>query len=678
MTAEQSQRFDKLESMLAALDQSMDPSATAETLGRDIYLNQVRRDDHTVSLQACAAAIFSSASTAAGRSTSGGTALINDAPAFEFIGESTAGVPDGMHGVSTTGSVYGEPLDLRKKIQMHDWLREIIVTGGVLDTPSTIDGSISHRNTAVSSLLINPYANSDGSLTQRKDGISSDMFCEPIEDDDELDYEVVRNLFRKAENSLITQDHASAKALFQEGFVIADNLRVQRQNSLQLGQIRMRYADCCCFINDFTSAEHAYQKVMEEQPLDTLTLERILTAGHNLSIVKLRQQDTEAAEKYCRRALNGRRKAQSIGKDHPDYHLTLRLLTIILWAKGAHVQARQYVELLPGTSQPNLGRELEILTGFTPMAKHWLYSTSSNVEANAKDFHAEVPKGRINVEGSVDRFHPSKSSSGAIEAKQGENRENLDLDQSGRVSDRESQMLSEIPRLVQCNLKHPHLKNKRSKSSKYDQRHRHTSQSIQSTSQQESTATAKPVSIIISAVMAAEPWLPAIEFVHRLDSRPVGTNLSLKFESILKVLSQGGGTIWVNPGSQRRDENTNNDPTVPTVKLPSELLQNSGFHCLSENEGEEEVRYHWFFEQSSFIEYVSLNGNEVKRDLVKVQNGDVFRLDSARGGPWRFVFQVRLLMCREVNGGFERRPIVTVESVKMKDVSFSSSREETI
>lgn len=90
MTAEQSQRFDKLESMLAALDQSMDPSATAETLGKDNYLRQVRRDDHTVSLRACAAAIFSSASTAAGRSTSGETALINDAPAFEFIGESAA------------------------------------------------------------------------------------------------------------------------------------------------------------------------------------------------------------------------------------------------------------------------------------------------------------------------------------------------------------------------------------------------------------------------------------------------------------------------------------------------------------------------------------------------------------------------------------------------------------
>lgn len=141
------------------------------------------------------------------------------------------------------------------------------------------------------------------------------MFCESIEDDDELDDEVVRNIFRKAENSLLAQDHASAKALFQEGLVIADNLRLQRQNSLQLGQIRMRYADCCCFINDIAGAEHAYQKVLEEQTVDALTLERVLTARHNLAIVKLRKQDTEAAEKYCRKALNGRRKAKFIGKE---------------------------------------------------------------------------------------------------------------------------------------------------------------------------------------------------------------------------------------------------------------------------------------------------------------------------------------------------------------------------
>ena len=163
-------------------------------------------------------------------------------------------------------------------------------------------------------------------------------------------------------------------------------------------------------------------------------------------------------------------------------------------------------------------------------------------------------------------------------------------------------------------------------------------------------------SIILSAFMAAGPWLPAIEFVHKIDTRLIGNNLSLKFESILKVFSHGDGTIWVNPESQRMDENTNNDPAIPTVKLPSELLQNSGFHCLSKNEGNEEVRYPWFFEKSLFVEYVSLNESEVKRDMVKVHNGDMFRFDSARMGPWRFVFQVRLLMCREVDGVFERRP----------------------
>lgn len=104
---------------------------------------------------------------------------------------------------------------------------------------------------------------------------------ESSEDDDDLDFEVARNIFRKAENSLAVQDHLAAKALFQEGLIIADNLSVERQSSLTLGQVRMRYADCCSsFANDLTGAEDTYQKVMEERPVDTATLERIDARTH--------------------------------------------------------------------------------------------------------------------------------------------------------------------------------------------------------------------------------------------------------------------------------------------------------------------------------------------------------------------------------------------------------------
>lgn len=141
MTIEQNERFDKLESMLAALNQSMDPSASTATLGKDIYLKQVQTDEHTVSLTACATAIFSSASTVAGRSISGATALDNDAPAFELISETAASAPARMYRESTTGSEYGKPLNSQKRIQMQDWVRNIT------DAHSAVDSSTSGRST---------------------------------------------------------------------------------------------------------------------------------------------------------------------------------------------------------------------------------------------------------------------------------------------------------------------------------------------------------------------------------------------------------------------------------------------------------------------------------------------------------------------------------------------------
>lgn len=321
------------------------------------------------------------------------------------------------------------------------------------------------------------------------------------------------------------------------------------------------------------------------------------------------------------------------------------------------MQARQYVELLPDTSQLNLEIELAMLTGSFPMAEHWLYSTSSNPTANAEDFHAEARKGRSSLQDSVDKVHPSKTLSGAIEAEQEENEKNPKLDCCRLVSDDEYQKLNEICRFVNSNLKLPHSKKERSQSSKYDQRHQYTSHSLQSTSQHEPTVIAKPDSITISAFMAAGPWLPAIEFVYTADSWPIDNDPSLKFEPILKVLSYGGGTIWINPETLGTDENnTNDDPTNPAVKLPTEVLQNSGFHCLKKTEqGGKRARYRWFFERNLFVEFFFLNKTEVERDMVKVHNGDMFRLDSACGGSWRFGFEVRLLMCREVDGVFERR-----------------------
>lgn len=527
LASEQNERFDKLESMLAALNQCMNPLASTATLGKEIYLKDVQTDEHTVTLAACAAAIFSSASTAVGRSTSSVTALINDAPAFEFICDTVAGVPARTYGESTTGSEYGEPLNPQKRWQMQDWLRNTTVLEPIPDASAAVGGSTSGRNTTVGPVFTNASPNNDRTQTRRASPSALHLFCELSEDDGDLDFEVARNIFRKAEKTLAAQDHGEAKKLFQEGLAIADSLSAKRRDALELGRIRMHYADCCGYFTDeLISAEHAYKQVMEEEPADAVALERVLTAGHGLSIVKLRQGDLEAAERYCRSALNGRRKARSIGKDHPDYHLTLRLLTVILYAKGACDQARHYAELLPINQRPNLEEEVAMLTEPSTMAKKWPFKTPTVAGANATDMCFESPRERIESQRTADLVHPPVISDATCttEARERNNGESPNLDRSGPVQGGAKRTSYREPRSPKTSPKNPPFEKKdeqfRIGGRDHQRRNqqRNNSHHLRETSEGRPAAVAKPVDSknIISkgstaATNATPPWENLLE-----------------------------------------------------------------------------------------------------------------------------------------------------------------------
>lgn len=535
----------------------------------------------------------------------------------------------------------------------------------------------------MSPVLTDPSANSDGALTRRTSATALDMFRESSEDDDDLDFEVAHNISRKAENSLAAQDHHAAKTFFQEGLGIADHLSAKRQNALELGQIRMRYADCCCyFTNDLTSAEYVYHKVMEEQPVDTVTLERVLTAGHELSIVKLRQRNTGAAEKFCRQTLNGRRKARFIGKDHPDYHLTLRLLTVILWAKGVHNQARHYAELLPVNNRPNLEQELAILTNLSATAKQWPYTTPTVVETNAKEVHAEFPKGEINIQGSADQTHPSKMRglSYAIESKERKNGEIPDLDRPILVGLGGSRTPNQETCSKETNLKDilSEKKDEQSKIGGRGQQQQNIPHRLQQTSQEKPTAIAKPVSrkrtaikffaAAATASATAGSWLPSIEFEDASDPElPLGT--FFKFSPILKVLLHGTDRILVNDNPSKFSDIS--DPTNPNVAFGSYGIPCNFRYLFSRGKGVKEGRRGWFLYLEAFKEVgckTFLNGSPLNQhDYMQIRTGDQVELinDSSfysKNTPRpRVIFKATFLMCIEMNGKFERREMTEDE-----------------
>ena len=360
---EQNEMIDKLDLMLTILEQRLNPSINASGVSRSthLYLAQIKPDNNTISIKTCAAAILTSASTVTGRSSSGATVLANDVQVFEYIDSPMNNTIFAANGASTTGSEYGVPLNPLKRSQMHDWLQNTLI-------PETFPEAASPKESTPSTAW---SSSMDVTQTLSTNMSSLELFHESSDEEGELDLEVARNIFRKADAKLNIDNNIEAQKLYQEGFKLALDLGPKAQEMLDLRRIKLRYANACCFTDQFPTAEKLYVQIMEQDPIDAAALETILTAGHYLSIAKLRQSDFKAAKDYCRDTLKRKQKARSIGRTHSSYRLTLRLLSITLWAQGERELAEHYAEMLPVNERPDLEKELALLIGPGNIAKQW-------------------------------------------------------------------------------------------------------------------------------------------------------------------------------------------------------------------------------------------------------------------------------------------------------------------
>ena len=254
LASEQNERFDKVEQMLTALEQRISLSPSAKTLGIDAYLKQVQIDENTKSLQACATAVFSSASTAAGRSISGATVLATNTPAFEFISEIAGHAINRKYQDSTTGSEYGEPLDPSKRSHMLEWIHQTTAPDAEPGQPVVADGSQSSRGTAVTSIFSNSRIDGNGLQTRGTSANTVDLFSESSDDGD-LDFQVAERIFREAEKKTAAGDALGASEQFREGLQVASKLSPTQQHALRTIQMRICYARCCNYLDRVSAAE---------------------------------------------------------------------------------------------------------------------------------------------------------------------------------------------------------------------------------------------------------------------------------------------------------------------------------------------------------------------------------------------------------------------------------------
>ena len=334
LASEQNVHFEKLERMLVALAEQMNPKTKKKDLAA--------ADGETKKLTTTAMEIMSSASTVAGRSISGRTLVVDDEPAFEYIG--------GKKLAQSTGSEYGEPLDEEKHSKVEEWIEDSRPQDPRLDVfrPDPIREDSAKSQSSIGSVL--------ASITSG--WISTpptELYADPDDEGDE--FEIAAKIFKRANSQLEANNSTSANKLFREAFKFADNLPEKSREKLGLTGMKLKYATC----SSAETAELVYVGIIQETPSTTLHLEQVLSATHELARLKLQQNHLDDAEEYCRQALKGRRQARFIGKQHADYYASLKLLVDILSAQGDYATAIHYADLLPSLLKGDLDRRLAIL-----------------------------------------------------------------------------------------------------------------------------------------------------------------------------------------------------------------------------------------------------------------------------------------------------------------------------
>jgi Ankyrin repeats (3 copies)/Ankyrin repeats (many copies)/Ankyrin repeat len=117
-------------------------------------------------------------------------------------------------------------------------------------------------------------------------------------------------------------------------------------------------AMCCSKLRKWDDAEQLFLELLD--PISPKEKQYNLT--HGLAEVYLGKKDYERAELLCKQAIEGRRLASGLGKEHVSYHQSVDLLANIYEAKGDPLVASVCREMLP-PSQLNIQRaELERLS----------------------------------------------------------------------------------------------------------------------------------------------------------------------------------------------------------------------------------------------------------------------------------------------------------------------------
>ena len=221
----------------------------------------------------------------------------------------------------------GGPLDKTKKSHIEDWTQNLTIMEEEGPQASESKALTSPSETVV-----------------EESGLESDMF-EFSDSDGDDDHDFAQMCFEQAEEMFRKQEHAKAIASFHAGLNCATTLSVDRQNRLDLGNIKRELALSLLHQGSLTKAEDLFQTLARGNPRDLKGAELAYHASSGLAQVFMCKRSYTDADEWCKNSRNGWRRALAKGtgnKRHPLYIDALKLSAFLCELRGDSTQALIY------------------------------------------------------------------------------------------------------------------------------------------------------------------------------------------------------------------------------------------------------------------------------------------------------------------------------------------------
>ncbi len=221
----------------------------------------------------------------------------------------------------------GGSLDKAKKLHIEDWIPKLTIM-----QEEGSQNSESKALTAPSETLVE-----ETGLEGEEDEYS--------DSDGDDDHDFAQMCFEQAEEMFSGNEHAKAIEFFHAGLDRANSLSIERQNRLDLRNIKRELALSLLYEGSLTEAEDLFQILARSNTKDKKGAELAYHASSGLAQVCMCKRSYTDAEDWCKNSRNGWRRAlasRAGDKRHPLYIDALKLSAFLYQLQGESTQALAY------------------------------------------------------------------------------------------------------------------------------------------------------------------------------------------------------------------------------------------------------------------------------------------------------------------------------------------------